>query len=220
MQELIFYFNAGGCLMYPLLLCSLIAVAVIIERAVRLTRSRLLDPNTVEKIQTHIESGEYEQAIGVGKSSKPLVGRILSRGLEEFVNTSADIETSLVESGERGLQVLHNNLSVLALISRIAPLLGLLGTVLGMIKGFAALEAVGVGKEALAGAIKIALITTASGLIIAIPSIVANTYFGSRIRRLIAEFEEIFIDIIKTVKNAPAPSAASEEAAETEGEGQ
>ena len=220
MQELIFYFNAGGFLMYPLLLCSLIAVAVIIERAVRLTRSRLLDPNTVEKIQTHIESGQYEQAIGVGNSSKPLVGRILSRGLEEFVNTSADIETSLVEAGERGLQVLHNNLSVLALISRIAPLLGLLGTVLGMIKGFAALEAVGVGKEELAGAIKIALITTASGLIIAIPSIVANTYFGSRIRRLIAEFEEIFIDIIKTVKNAPSPGAVSEEAEDTEADGQ
>lgn len=204
MEQVLTYFDQGGILMYPLLLCSLISVAVIVERAVRLRRSRLIVPQVVEDFQTRIEQGKLDEALGQHADSPALVGRVLSKGIEEYVNTSADIETALVEAGERGLQVLYNNLSVLSLISRIAPLLGLLGTVLGMIKGFEALELANVGKEELASAIKIALITTATGLMIAIPTIIASTYFRSKIRRLQAEFEEIFIDVIKSVKAASA----------------
>ncbi|MDA0840767.1 MAG: MotA/TolQ/ExbB proton channel family protein [Planctomycetota bacterium] len=210
MQQLLTYYNLGGPLMHPLLLCSLISVAVIIERALRLRRSSLIDPAVVEDIQAHIEEGKAEMAVAKHHNSPSLAGRILSRALEEYLNTSADIETSLVESGERGLQVLNNNMSVLNLIARIAPLIGLLGTVIGMILGFEALEDAGVGKEELASAIKVALLTTATGLIVAIPTIIGSTYFRSKIRRLQAEFEEIFIDVIKTVKATSSKASAEE----------
>ena len=194
------YIEQGGVMMYPLLLCSLIAVAVIIERALRLRRSKLIDPAIVDDIQKQIELGTVERALDRYQRGSALVGRILTRGIEEYRNTSADIETALVEAGERGLHILHNNMAILNLIARIAPLLGLLGTVLGMINGFKALSQAGVGKEQLAVAISVALITTATGLIIAIPTLIAATYFRTRIQRIQAEFEEIFIDVIKSVK--------------------
>ena len=212
MSDVIQLFQDGGPLMWILLACSLIAVAVIVERAVRLRRGTLIDTKVVEDIQTHVEQGKIDMAIARHHGSPSLVGRILSKGLDEYTNTSADIETSLVEAGERGLQVLNNNLSVLGLIARVAPLLGLLGTVIGMIAGFGTLEIAGVGKEELAKAIRMALITTASGLAIAIPTIIASTYFRSRIRRITAEFEEIFIDLIKTVKAANDDAGGSESA--------
>lgn len=214
MSDVIQLFQDGGPLMWILLACSLIAVAVIVERAVRLRRRTLIDTKVVEDIQTHVEQGKIDMAIARHHGSPSLVGRILSKGLDEYTNTSADIETSLVEAGERGLQVLNNNLSVLGLIARVAPLLGLLGTVIGMIAGFGTLEIAGVGKEELAKAIRMALITTASGLAIAIPTIIASTYFRSRIRRITAEFEEIFIDLIKTVKAANGDDGGSESASE------
>lgn len=214
MSDVIQLFQDGGPLMWILLACSLIAVAVIVERAVRLRRGTLIDTKVVEDIQTHVEQGKIDMAIARHHGSPSLVGRILSKGLDEYTNTSADIETSLVEAGERGLQVLNNNLSVLGLIARVAPLLGLLGTVIGMIAGFGTLEIAGVGKEELAKAIRMALITTASGLAIAIPTIIASTYFRSRIRRITAEFEEIFIDLIKTVKAANGDDGGSESTSE------
>jgi biopolymer transport protein ExbB len=207
LNYLIYYFNEGGLLMWPLLLCSIVAVAVIIERAVRLRRAALIDPAVVESIQTQIEEGKLDLAIAANRNSPTLVGRILSRALEEYANTSTDIETALTEAASRGLPVLQNNLAVLNLVARVAPLLGLLGTVQGMILGFEHLELQGVGKENLAHAIRVALITTFAGLAIAIPTVVAAAYFRSRIRRLTAEFEEIFIDVIKSVKSARPPRA-------------
>lgn len=211
MTQLLYYFHEGGIIMWPLLACSLLSVAVIIERAVRLRRSGLIDPAVVDDIQRHIEQGKIDVAIKRHLPCPVLIGRILSEGLDDFTSTSADIETSLTEAGERGLHGLHNNLPVLTMISKIAPLLGLLGTVAGMIMGFEELERVGVGKENLAHAIRVALVATAAGLTIAIPTVVAQTYFRGAIRRLTAEFEEILNDIIKTVK-ASAAAGKSEPA--------
>jgi biopolymer transport protein ExbB len=99
-------------------------------------------------------------------------------------------------------------MAILSLIARIAPLLGLLGTVLGMIFGFEAISAEeSAGKQELASAIGVALVTTATGLIIAIPTLVSLTFLRSRIRRIQAEFEEIFIDVIKSVKRADAATS-------------
>jgi biopolymer transport protein ExbB len=210
MQQIVWYFNEGGILMWPLLLCSLVSVAVVLERAWRLRRARLIDPAVVDDVLTHIERGKLSDAVLKHRDSPALVGRVLSKGLEEYESTDRDIETSLFEAGSRGLQVLHQNLSVLALVAKVAPLLGLLGTVLGMIMGFEELERAGVRKENLAHAIRVALITTAAGLFIAIPTVVAGAYFRSRIRAIQAEFEEIFIDTINAVKRAHSPKLNGE----------
>lgn len=205
MNEILFYFREGGILMWPLLFCSILAVAVILERAVRLRRSRLIDPLVVTDIQHHIRAGKLSEAIAKHRSNPSLIGQILCKGLEEYESTPASIETSLFEAGNRGLLVLHNNLAILNLVAKVAPLLGLLGTVLGMIMGFEVLEKAGVRKENLAHAIRVALITTAAGLFVAIPTVIAAAYFRSRIRRLQSEFEDIFIDVVDTVKKAQSP---------------
>jgi biopolymer transport protein ExbB len=204
-MHLIDYFQAGGDLMWPLLLCSIVSVAVVLERTWRLRRAALIQRDIVDRVQDYIERGKVAGAISEYRESKVLLGRILSHGLEQYESTRTDIETSLFEAGNRGLQVLHNNLSILNLIAKVAPLLGLLGTVIGMILGFEVLEQDGVSKAKLAGAIRVALITTAAGLFVAIPTVVAAAYFRSRIRGLQAEFEEIFIDIINSVKKAGSP---------------
>lgn len=209
MNQLIYYFREGGIFMWPLLLCSIIGVAVIIERAIRLRRAAVIDPGVVDDFQNKIEEGKVEQAIAIHEKCSSLVGRVLSKALNEYTSTAADIETSLTEAGTRGLQVLWKNLSVLTTVAKVSTLLGLLGTVQGMIMGFEELEKAGVGKEALAHAIRVALITTFAGLLIAIPMIIASAYFQSRIRRLVAEVEEVFIDIIKTVKRVHLAKTAA-----------
>jgi biopolymer transport protein ExbB len=203
-KSIVGYFLAGGIFMWPLLVCSILAVAVVLERGYRLRSSVLLDPRVVEDIQSQIEKGDLLGAVNRHHSSPSLVGRILSRGLQEYMTTKVDIETALTEAGERGLQVLYNNLSVINLIAKVAPLLGLLGTVQGMILGFETLNLdTAKAKEDLADAIAVALITTFAGLTIAIPTVVANSYFRSTIRRLVAQFEEVFLDVIKTVQSSP-----------------
>lgn len=205
MNQLVDWYLKGGFMMHPILLCSLIAVAVSIERLVRLRRSLLIDPKVVEEIQTQIEQGQYARALELGRTSPTLAARILAKALDDFVNTPVTIETALSEVSERELPVLSNNLSILSLIARVATLLGLQGTVLGMIMGFERLCQAGVGKEQLAEAIYVALITTAAGLFVAIPTVVAYGYFRSRIRRIQAEFDEIFTAIVKTVRISPQP---------------
>lgn len=208
MQQLVWYFNEGGILMWPLLLCSIVAVAVVLERMWRLRRGALLDERIVTDVQQSIARGQLDAAAQRYRASNVLLGRILAHGLEQYESTRTDIETSLVEAGNRGLLVLHHNLSILSLIAKVAPLLGLLGTVLGMIMGFEVLEQAGVNKANLAHAIRVALITTAAGLFIAIPTVVAAAYFRARIRALTGEFEDAFVAVINSVKQAGAPKLA------------
>ncbi len=208
MQQLIWYFNEGGLLMWPLLACSLLSVAVMLERTCRLWWARLLDQRIVNDVKTLVERGQLDLAVQRYRDSPILLGRILSRGLEQYESTRTDIETSLFEAGSRDLRVLHSNLAILNVIAKVAPLLGLLGTVLGMIMGFEVLEQAGVNKANLAHAIRVALITTAAGLFIAIPTVVAAASFRSRIRTLQDQFEEAFIDVITSVKQAGSPKLA------------
>lgn len=205
------YFEQGGILMYPLALISILSLAVIVERAIRLRSKRLIDLDLVETVQGHLEKAEYEQAGSKSGENSTLLGRVLSSAIKEFVNTDVDVETAFQECGQRELQVLWNNLSVLGTIARVAPLLGLLGTVFGMIGAFDVLSEAGVGKEQMAAEIRVALITTATGLIIAIPTLIAEAYFRSRIRRIIAHFEEIFIDVIKSAKIGLAAAEKNDE---------
>jgi biopolymer transport protein ExbB len=218
MDKFLWYFQEGGILMYPLAAISILSLAVIVERAIRLRRSRLFDMLLVEDVQKSIEAGQFSEASSKCEGRTTLAAKVLGAAIKEKVSTDVDMETALQESGQRELQVLGNNLSILSTIARVAPLLGLLGTVIGMIGAFEVLSEAGVGKEEMARNIRIALITTATGLIIAIPTVIADAYFRAKIRKIIALFEDIFIDMIKSAKiavsggvkeSSPAPGADS-----------
>ncbi|MCZ7645781.1 MAG: MotA/TolQ/ExbB proton channel family protein [Planctomycetota bacterium] len=200
MDKIIQYFNNGGPLMWPILLCSVVSWAIIIERAIRLRRIGLVDDELVKKVRAALGKGDLAGAEQAAQAHPVLVGVVLAKGIDEFRYTEADLETSLQAAAERNLQVLWNNMGALNTIARVATLLGLLGTVVGMVWGFEQLTQQGVAKEKLAEAIGVALVTTVGGLCVAIPAIIGESALKSKIRKLTIEFEEILLEVIKAAK--------------------
>ena len=200
MNDLIRYFNQGGSLMWPILLCSILSWAIVIERAIRLSRRRLIDDDLVRRVREELGRGDLEGAEKAANARPVLVGTVLAKGLDEYRYTEADIETCLQGVAERQLQVLWNNMGALNTIARVATMLGLLGTVIGMVLGFEELTKAGVAKEKLAAAIGVALITTVGGLLVAIPAITCESWLKSKIRRLLTEFEEVLLETVKAAR--------------------
>lgn len=196
---LIQLFHDGGFMMYPLLLASLIGLGVIIAKlyilhvAQRQTREVL---GTVGELARERRIGE---AIQTAEETPGPVAAILLSGLQKIRDeqTGSDIEQAMTSTGKIELGFLERGLVVLATVATVAPLMGFLGTVWGMIEAFAAIEGAGQVEAALvASGIKIALITTAAGLIIAIPVNIAYNFFVTRIDRLILEMEEGANDVL------------------------
>jgi biopolymer transport protein ExbB len=186
-------FYDGGAWMYPLILCSLFATGVIIAKAYTLWAAHRQSRSVLEEVEGLARSGRLDEAIRVAAETPGPVAAILYAGLRRLraQQTGDDIEKAIKTTGVIELGFLERGLVVLATIANVAPLLGFLGTVAGMISAFGAIAAAGqVEASLVAGGIKIALITTATGLIIAIPVNVAYNFFVTRIDKLIREMEE------------------------------
>ena len=186
-------FYDGGIFMYPLVLCSLFALGVIIAKGYTLwaaqRSSRLVLADTADLLK----AGKIDQAMRLAAESPGPVAAILYSGLRRVRDrqTGADVEKGVKTTGVVELGFLERGLIVLATISNVAPLLGFLGTVAGMISAFGAIAAAGQVEAGLvAGGIKVALITTATGLTIAIPVNIAYNYFVTRIDKLIMGMEQ------------------------------
>jgi biopolymer transport protein ExbB len=191
--SLLTMFHDGGYWMYPLVLCSLFALGVIIAKAYILWAAHRNSKSVLEEVETLARAGRIDEAIGVAADTPGPVAAILYAGLRRVRERQAgrDIEMAIKTTGVIELGFLERGLAVLATISNVAPLLGFLGTVAGMISAFGAIAEAGqVDATLVAGGIKIALITTATGLIIAIPVNVAYNFFVTRIDILIREMEE------------------------------
>lgn len=186
-------FHDGGGWMYPLVLCSLFAFGVIIAKAYTLWAAHRRSKDVLQEVETLARSGKLDEAIRVAADTPGPVAAILYSGLRRVQErqTGADIEKAIQTTGVIELGFLERGLAVLATISNVAPLLGFLGTVAGMISAFGAIAEAGqVDATLVASGIKIALITTATGLIIAIPVNIAYNFFVTRIDMLIMEMEE------------------------------
>jgi biopolymer transport protein ExbB len=191
--SLLTMFHDGGYWMYPLVLCSLFALGVIIAKAYILWAAHRNSQSVLEEVESLARAGRVDEAINVAAQTPGPVAAILYAGLRRVRERQAgrDIETAIRTTGVIELGFLERGLAVLATISNVAPLLGFLGTVAGMISAFGAIAEAGqVDATLVAGGIKIALITTATGLIIAIPVNVAYNFFVTRIDILIREMEE------------------------------
>lgn len=193
--------KAGGWLMLPIITCSIVAVAIIIERLWALRRQRVVPENLVAQIwQMHTRGKLNNSHILTVKDGSPL-GRILAAGLMNRVHTREVMKEAIEDVGRQVVIELERYLNTLGTIASITPLLGLLGTVIGMIKVFSAIMAAGVGDPAvLAGGISEALITTAAGLSIAIPSLMFHRYFGGRVDRLVVMMEEEALKMVEVMK--------------------
>jgi biopolymer transport protein ExbB len=191
--ELMTLFRDGGFMMYPLILCSLVALGVIIAKAWTLFIAHRDSKNLLRTIKELGVEGRLEEAIELAENTRGPVAAILLAGLRRVKekHTGTDVQKAISTTGVIELDFLERGLTVLATIANVAPLLGFLGTVIGMILAFQAIEIAGQVDPALvAGGIKVALITTATGLSIAIPVNIGYNYFVTRIDRLIQDMEE------------------------------
>ena len=189
--------------MVPIILCSVISVAIIIERLWTLKKDNVAPADLVVDIEHLLEQRQLtEDRLEVLEHSSYL-GRILVAGLFVSNQTPAEIRRSIEEAGRHVVHELEKYLNALGTIAAITPLLGLLGTVIGMIKVFAAITAVGVGNpQILAGGISEALITTAAGLFVGIPSLMFHRYFKGKINELIVDMEQHALRLLNLMEGS------------------
>ena len=187
-------FSDGGIFMYPLVLCSLFALGVIIAKAYTLYVARSQSKAILNDVESLARAGELDQAIEHARQTPGPVAAVLLAGLRRLRDrdfSTADVEKAIKTTGTIELGFVERGLPVLATVSNVAPLLGFLGTVAGMISAFGAIAEAGqVEASLVAGGIKIALITTATGLLIAVPINIAYNFFVTRIDKLIIEMEQ------------------------------
>ena len=204
--------KAGGWLMLPIIASSVIAMAIVIERLWMLRRGRVVPGDLVAQVWKAYRQRQLSNSyIANIRDGSPL-GRIIAAGLINR-NYSRDVMKEAIE--EIGHQVVHElerYLNTLGTIASITPLLGLLGTVIGMIKVFSAITVAGVGNPTvLAGVISEALITTAAGLSVAIPSLMFHRYLSGRVRLLVVKMEEEALKIIEVMQGERADDANQSE---------
>ena len=200
--------KAGGWLMVPILACSVIAMAIIAERFWTLQRKRITPPNLVVQVWQWAKSGELdEDRIRRLRKSSPL-GRILAAGLVNRDSSREMMKESIEDVGRHVVHDLDRYLNTLGTIASITPLLGLLGTVIGMIKVFAVITTQGVGDPGvLAGGISEALITTAAGLTVAIPTLMFHRYFRGHVDELVVTMEQEALKMVEAM-HGPEPRRA------------
>jgi len=192
--QLLTLFADGGWMMYPLTLCSLIALGVIIAKTWTLWVAHKHTHRILTEVEEVARSGRIDEAIQLAADTPGPVAAILHAGLRRIrVKTvrNGEIEQAVSTTGTIELGFLERGLVILATVANVAPLMGFLGTVAGMIIAFAAIEAAGdVDPTLVAGGIKVALLTTATGLIIAVPVNIGYNFFVTRIDTLILEMEQ------------------------------
>lgn len=181
----------GGILMWPILLCSIIGVCIIIERFWFLRRASIDTSEFMDTIRQVLKQNRIQDAVDICDKVDAPVARILKAGIMKYRKSKEEIREAIEDAGQMEIPRLEKYLSALATCASIAPLLGLLGTVQGMIKCFAAIQNKRgqVNPSDLAEGISNALITTAAGLTVAIPLLVFYNYFISRVDNMIVEME-------------------------------
>ena len=191
--------EAAGWPIWPLILASVVAVAIIIERAYSL-RNQEVAPTSLllETIKTYQERGVTPELITRLSDGSPL-GRIFAIALKNAHNSREIMKESIEESGRAITHELDRFLTTLGTIASMAPLLGLFGTVIGMIEIFGAQTAVGTNPGQLAHGISIALYNTAFGLIVAIPAMIFYRYFRSKVESLVVDMEQQAIKLVEIV---------------------
>jgi len=202
---------AGGPVMWPILLCSIIAAAIVLERLWTLQRKRVIPRELTDRVWKLVETRTLnDQHIRALSQNSPL-GRILGAGLANRHHGREIMKEVIEDTGRHVVHELERFLNTLGTIAAISPLLGLLGTVTGMIEAFEAITSEGVGDpRALSGGIGEALITTAAGLLVAIPALFAYRYLRGLVDFLVVEMEKEAMKLVQAFDRMGAQSQAAE----------
>ncbi len=197
-------FIAGGPLMWPIALCSVIVVAFSIERLVVLRRRRVIPKDFVKRFLEHLAAGQLDRdtALALCEQNGSPIAEVFAHGVRKWGKPSVEVEQAIIDGGERQVGQLRKNLRILNTIATVSPLLGLLGTVQGMILSFnrIAMTTQIAGKsEDLARGIGMALIATAGGLIVAIPALVLYMYLAGRVDAVVMEMDLLAQKVVNLI---------------------
>ena len=195
--------RGGGYLMIPIGLCSFVLVAFVLERAISLRRGRVIPRPFVKRFLKQLQAGELdrEKALELCYDSGSPVSDVFAGAVRKWGRPAVEVEQAIIDAGERATNGLRRYLRVLNGVATISPLLGLLGTVVGMIEAFnniATADALG-RPERLAGGISKALLTTAAGLTVAIPALICYLFFVSRVDKLIIDIDAMGQDVVNVI---------------------
>jgi biopolymer transport protein ExbB len=195
--------RAGGPIMWPIILCSIAAAAIILERMWTLQEKRVLPGDLVQKIWQLVEANQINDKIIAALEQNSPLGKVLAAGLANRHRPREVMMERLEDAGRHVVHELERFLNTLGTIAGVSPLLGLLGTVTGIIKAFNAIQAGGMGDpRALSGGIAEALITTAAGLCVAIPALIAYRYLRGKVDRIVVAMEKDAIRLADAVEEA------------------
>jgi biopolymer transport protein ExbB len=193
--------DKGGILIYPLMLLLIWGILIIVVKLVTLRKDRIINPGVIQKVEEFLLQKKIPEATAYCKQNPLPMTRILLEGVVNYERSEPELKEILEEAGRQELPGIRRHLTALGTIAGAAPLLGLLGTVLGMISVFAALsQESDVNPATLAGGISEALITTAVGLVIATPTLIFYNFFTGKIQNLIIEMEKISLRLVAVLK--------------------
>ncbi len=192
--------KAGGLLMAPIVLCAILALGIILERYWTLQQKRVIPEDLTSKVWGWVKRDQLDQKQIQSLHQGSALGQILAAGLINRDRERAVMKDSIEDTGRHVVHELERYLETLGTIAAVTPLLGLLGTVLGMVQVFTEITAQGVGNPAaLAGGISKALITTAAGLSVAIPALVGYRYYRTRVDTLVVDMEKEAIKLVEAL---------------------
>ncbi|RLB18465.1 MAG: MotA/TolQ/ExbB proton channel family protein [Deltaproteobacteria bacterium] len=191
----------GGIFMYPIIFCSIVALGVFLERLWVLRRKKIIPEDFIRNVEDLLRKRKLSEAVFLCQSDMSSIAKIFLAGLRNTGKGMWLVKQAIEERGTREATVLEKNVGILSTVANLSPLLGLLGTVSGMIKTFNAISVQGIGNPApLAGGIAEALITTAAGLCVAIPTLVCYRFVKDKASSLIFEMEENSIRLVELME--------------------
>ena len=217
-MNLLDIFLKGGFIMWLILFSSIIGLAVSIDRFIMLRKAKINVPAFMVRIRGFIKKKDISGAISYCMQEKSPVANIVRKGLKKYKYGHDRVKDAIENAGSQEVSKLEKGLSVLASVAGIAPLLGFLGTVTGMIQAFMTIQdlAGAANPSDLAGGIWEALITTAFGLIIGIPAFALYNYFLSAVKNLVGEMETVANDVIDVIQDGGKDDADIDDEIEME----
>lgn len=191
LDTVIIFLSKGGFMMYPLLLSSIIGLSIMIEKMISLRRKNVIIPEIVNVLENIKNFDDIDLAISISKKHKGSFANIIQVGLNSKDLSNEEIKEVLNDHGRQEVFSLEKGLGILETIAGISPLMGLLGTVIGILKVFDVIQTKGMGQaNMMAGGISEALITTIAGLVIGIPALIVYNYYTNKAEGLILEIEK------------------------------
>lgn len=192
----------GGIFIYPIILCSIIALAIFIERLWTLRRKKIIPPDFIRNVEEKVKANRISEAMYLCQNDNSSIAKVFLAGLKSLGRGMWLVKEAIEDRGGREGIILERYLGVLSTIANLSTLLGLLGTVSGMMKIFKVISQAGENPAILAGGISEALITTFAGLCVAIPVMACHRILKDKAGSLIFEMEEYSINLIEIMENS------------------